>query len=516
MKLQILTLKSRVAVLEIDCPTAYYTRTPYTLALNGEAIDSANTNVITLFSLVPSMLYTAKVTFENGSELMCEFVTLKEEQYLDVCRFGAVSDGKTDCTAAINAAIASCTKGGTVYVPKGTYLCTPLFLKSHMTLYLDKGACILGNTDRLKYPVLPGVVQEGGQERSLGTWEGNPLDCFASLITAIDCQDLVIAGQGVINANADKSDWWHNSKARRTAWRPRVMFFNGCTNLSVIGLTVMNSPSWTIHPYYCDNVDVLAVTIQNPYNSPNTDGCNIESCKNVRIIGTHVSVGDDCVCFKSGKYYMSHAHYKKCEELLVRNCLLDHGHGAVVIGSEISCGVDGVLVERCIMKNTDRGLRVKTRRGRGNTSIVTNITFSQIEMHNVKTPFAINMFYFCDPDGHSEYVESKLPLPVDKLTPTIGTLICNNIKATGCQYAGAFFYGLPENPIQSVCMQNVEIEFDPNAQEGHPAMLDGIEPMKKKALMALNIKELRLENVVFKGYEGKMLDICQTESLTID
>ena len=108
---------------------------------------------------------------------------------------------------------------------------------------------------------------------------------------------------------------------------------------------------------------------------------------------------------KASKVFLGMKLKKSCEHTVIRNCLLDKGHGGIVIGSEMSGGVKDMVVTQCLMDHTDRGLRVKTRRGRGNTAVIDGLVFRNVEMRGVKAPFVINMFYFCDPDGHGPYVQ---------------------------------------------------------------------------------------------------------------
>ena len=118
-----------------------------------------------------------------------EITTEDETILLDVRSFGAKGDGEHVDTEMIQAAIYSCPAGGTVRFPKGTYLTAPLFLKSGVTIWLEEGAELLGLTDRKEYPILPGMTIPGmdsEREYNLGSWEGNPLDIFASLITGIE------------------------------------------------------------------------------------------------------------------------------------------------------------------------------------------------------------------------------------------------------------------------------------------------------------------------------------------
>ena len=193
---------------------------------------------------------------------------------------------------------------------------------------------------------------------------------------------------------------------------------------------------------------------------------------------------------------------KSCEHTVIRNCLLDKGHGGIVIGSEMSGGVKDMVVTQCLMDHTDRGLRVKTRRGRGNTAVIDGLVFRNVEMRGVKAPFVINMFYFCDPDGHSPYVQCREALPVDEYTPKLGTLTMENIVATDAQFAGCYFDGLPEQPIEGVSMKNVTITFDPDAKEGQAAMADNRPLVKKLAIYAENVKNIELHNVKIEGYEA--------------
>ena len=126
----------------------------------------------------------------------------------------------------------------------------------------------------------------------------------------------------------------------------------------------------------------------------------------MQILGARISVGDDCIAIKSGKIYMGKFHTKRTEGVTIRNCRFERGHGSVTIGSEVACGITDVHVTKCCFIGTDRGLRIKTRRGRGERAVIDKLSFEHIKMDGVLMPFTVNMFYFCDPDGHSDYVQS--------------------------------------------------------------------------------------------------------------
>ena len=142
--------------------------------------------------------------------------------------------------------------------------------------------------------------------------------------------------------------------------------------------------------------------------------------------------------------------------------------------------------------------------------------FQNVEMRGVKAPFVINMFYFCDPDGHSEYVQCRDPQPVDDYTPRLGSLTMEDINATDAQFAGCYFDGLPEMPIGQVVMKNVHIAFAPDAQAGQAAMADGRPHVKKLAIYAENVKKIELHNVRIEGYEGERLQFANVGSFEED
>lgn len=315
--------------------------------------------------------------------------------------------------------------------------------------------------------------------------------------------NVVIYGKGVIDGCADHENWWKNPKIKRIAWRPRQIFMNHCENMVVQGIRVTNSPSWNIHPYFSKNLKFIDLEILNPKDSPNTDGLDPESCENVEIIGVYFSLGDDCIAIKSGKIYMGSKYKAPSKNLMIRQCCMRDGHGSITIGSEMAAGVLDLTVKDCLFIDTDRGLRIKTRRGRGEDAIVDNILFENIQMDQVMTPFVINSFYYCDPDGLTEYVRTKQPLPVDERTPNIKKLAFRNISCKNCHVAAAFLYGLPEQKIERVEMKNITVSYAEKTMSGVPAMMEGSIPCTKQGIYANNITSLEIENVKIEGCEGE-------------
>ena len=505
---------TRSASSELVNKDIYNTKNEYALYINNELYIKGQKNIISVFDLVPNTEYEFKLVCEN-KEVLKKIKTENEYVTLNVLSFGAKKDGKTLSTQFIQAAINACPDNGRVYFPKGNYLTGPLFLRSNITIELAEGARLIGDTNRENYPILPGMIMTTDEigEYNLGSWEGNPLDCFASIITGINVSNVNIIGKGIIDGNAQNSDWWKDVRTKRIAWRPRGVFLNKCNNIVLQGVKVCNTPSWNLHPYFSDNLKFIDLEIENPSDSPNTDGCDPESCKNVDILGVHFSVGDDCIAVKSGKIYMGRTYKKPCENLNIRNCSMNFGHGSVVLGSEMSGGIKNIKVSQCIFNQTDRGLRIKTRRGRGKDAIIDGVTFENIEMDDVLTPLVINMFYFCDPDGKTEYVWSKEKLPVDERTPYLGKFIFKDITCKNVNVAAGAFYGLPEMPIDEIDIINVKFNYSNDPKEGVPAMMTGLDPMKGKGLLFNYVNKVKIKDVVFENLHDKDIECNEVKSI---
>lgn len=308
----------------------------------------------------------------------------------DVKNYGVVDDGTTLATAAIQKAVDTCAAegGGKVVIPPGRYLIGPISLKSHVQIELEPGAVLLGSTNISDYQAID------------GRWEGVERKVYASLFTGHDLESVSITGRGVIDGRG--AVWWaanrqtgalrnrmgikgrepENPPEAPLRWpRPRVINLYHCTNVLVRDVTLLNSPAWTVHPVYCRNVTLDNLTIINPSNSPNTDAIDPDSCQDVRISNCHFDVGDDCIVIKSGYNEDGRRVGIPCENILVNNCTFAHGHGGVVIGSEMSGSVRNVTVANCVFDGTQRGLRVKTSLGRG--GVVENFRASNLVMRNI-------------------------------------------------------------------------------------------------------------------------------------
>ncbi len=505
MILSLLMVTARNAVIEIEDGGIYYTNRSYRIEVNGEYRRTANRVITSVPDLKPDTEYMIAAINDAGERFALKIRTRYEFVTLNVREFGAKGDGIQDDTLFIQAAIMACPKEGRVLVPRGNYQITSLFLKSDLNLELAEGAVLQANTDRNSFPKLPGLIESYNEkeEYNLGTWEGNPLTMYSGIITGIGAENVLLYGQGTIDGRAQLSDWWVNAKQMRGAFRPRLLYLNHCKNVTVQGLKFTNSPAWNIHPYFSRDLTFVDLTVENPQDSPNTDGLDPESCKNVLIAGSHFSLGDDCIAIKSGKIYMGSKYKTPCENITIRQCFMENGHGAVTIGSEMAGGVNSVTVQDCIFRDTDRGLRIKTRRGRGKDAVINKISFEHIRMEDVLTPLVINSFYFCDPDGKTQYVQTREPLPVDERTPEIKSLTFQDIDCKNCHVAAAYFLGLPEKKIEEISLKNCAFRFADEAKSDVPDMTGGLEPCSKMGIFASNVKKLILENVTVEGQEGE-------------
>ncbi len=387
--------------------------------------------------------------------------------YIDITEYGADFTGKINSSHLINRLIDSLSNsnGGTIFFPAGNYLCGPIILKSNVSLFTDAGAIIHFSDNFDDYlPMVP------------SRWEGVRVRNFISPIYAIDAENISIKGKGHFDGNGQK--WWDTwfdisrKNVTGTKWqkifreeneamlagneymqgmhnfhRPAMVMFYHCKRIEIEGVSFSNPPFWTISPTFSENITINNITITNPAHSPNTDGINPSSCKNVRISNCHISVGDDCIVLKSGRDADGRDVGIPTENVTITNCTMLDGHGGVVIGSEMSGDVKRVTISNCVFEGTDRGIRLKTMRGRG--GVVEHIRVSNIVMKDiVKEGIMINMRY------HPTPIE-----PVSERTPVFRNIHFSNINILDAKQ-GIAFYGLEEQNIEDVTFTDFSIQSE--------------------------------------------------------
>lgn len=485
--------------VELDDKTPFFSSVTHEVFLDGKKVKDRKENVFTLFDLKPDTSYSFSI---DGEEK--EFRTDKVSCILYASSF--VKENKCqDDTLRLQLAISFTPKGGRLVLDEKEYHVTSLRRKSDMVLFVPKGTTLNGNPNEKDYPLLPKEREDILNHRKLPcqSWEGDFYISKPSLLNRIETKNVTLVGEGVIDGLArDSKEFWHDVK-KLPYGRPSLIYSYDAENLTMVGLTLKNSPAWTIHPFLSRNLSFLNLFIQNPKDAPNTDGRDPEACTGREILGIRFSVGDDCIALKSDKRNLARHRKTPLSDCLIRNCYRKEGHGAIVLGSEAAYGIKDIKVERCLFEDTDRGLRIKTRRGRGRESIRDGILFKDIVRKNVLTPLVRNRFYFCDPDGKDFSVQDKNPHPVSERTPFLGSFTFDEIKAYDCSIAFGFFYGLPEQKIKSITIKDSLFTRKEDAKEGFPARLCDIEKRKKQGFVFYNVESVKLINVKTDGNEGE-------------
>lgn len=397
------------------------------------------------------------------------------DRTFDIRDYGAVEGGKVKNTRAINRAIEAAhdAGGGRVVIPDGTWLTGAIHLKSNVNLHLSDEALVLFNPELKDY--LPAVFSRH---------EG--MECYkpSGLIYALQCENIAITGRGRLHGQG--KPWWGNRETRKmsldgktvtdgtkrlnelcTAGVPvaqrrldgsegdfiRPSFINPvkCTNVFIEGITILYGPMWTVNPVYCENVVIRKVTVRTEGDyghTPNGDGINPDSCKNVLIEYCDMDTGDDCFTIKSGRAEDGLRVGRPCENIVIRHCQGRQGHGGVVIGSETSGGIRNIYIHDCTFNGTDRGLRFKTARGRG--AVIENIWAENIRMGRiVKEAIIVNTLRYTD----------RYPAhPLTDRTPTYRNLNFRNITCEYAKKAAIRIIGLPEKPMQGLKFDNLTIQ----------------------------------------------------------
>jgi polygalacturonase len=379
----------------------------------------------------------------------------------NVTKYGAVGDGKTLNTAAIQKTIdaAAAAGGGIVLIPEGKFLTGPFKLVSRIHLHLDSGATILISDDMKSYPM-------SGQR-------------YQDSITADGAQDIEISGPGTIDGQGHA--WWTAFEANKNMpHRPYLITLNKCSRVLVTGVTLCNSPMFHLVPRNCTDVTIKGITIKSPSNAHNTDGID-PSGWNYLITDCTIDAGDDNIAIKPNR---SRAPGNK--NYTITNCKFLHGHG-MSIGSGTEGGVEDLRVSNCTFDSTDAGIRIKTLRGRG--GVLQNLTYENLTMKNVKYAIRIIDYYperTAPQDPSTEKAE-----PVTATTPINKNITIRNVTATDSQYAGQI-WGLPEAPITDVTLSNVTISA-------------------KKGLVIHYAKGIRFTNSKITVEEGKPLTTYSAE-----
>ena len=413
----------------------------------------------------------------------------------NIMNYGAVADGLTLNSAAINKTIEECAAkgGGTVLIPRGSFVTGPIIMKSNINLHLDKGALVIFSSDFNQYPLV------------VSTFEGVEAARCQSPVTAENLENIAITGEGIMDGNGfywrplrkdkltetewkahlakyggvltdDKKTWYSSAKALKgfndktigkladgktvkdfedvkDFLRPNMIRIFNCKNVRIQDVTFENSPAWTTHIQFSEHISIKNLTVKNPWYGQNTDALDLESCRNALVEDCSFDTGDDGICIKSGRDEEGRRRGVPTKDVVVNNCLVYHAHGGFVVGSEMSGGVNNMFVSNCTFIGTDIGLRFKTTRGRG--GIVENVYVNNINMKDIAAEAILFDMYYMAKDPVVLAGEKREPpkieaRPVDETTPQFRNFYFRNIT---CKDAakGIFVRGIPEMHVKDIC-----------------------------------------------------------------
>jgi len=387
------------------------------------------------------------------------------QREFDIRDFGASEGGIVKNTEAIRHTIESAAKagGGIVVVPAGRWLTGAIHLDDNIDLHLAKGAELLFSQDVVDY--LPVVFSRH-----------EDVECYkySAFIYADGRTNIAITGEGILNGQG--KPWWLFKTEKQlnekllydmgTSGVPvdqrvfdgtegkelRPAFFQPmrCKNVLVEGVTFLYGAFWTITPTYCENVIVRKVHIvtEGDYgHTPNGDGVDPSSSRNVLIEDCVFDTGDDCIAIKAGRDADGLRVNRSCENIVIRNCRGLSGHGGIVIGSETSGGVRNVYATHCRFDGTDRIVRLKTARGRG--GVLERMWFKDLSGENIlREAIHLNMLY----------TGTRLPAqPVSVTTPAIRDIHFENIRCFSGKSYAVELLGLPERAIENVSFDDLSM-----------------------------------------------------------
>lgn len=266
-------------------------------------------------------------------------------QSFNVKDFGAVGDGKTKDTTAIQKAIDACAQagGGEVTLPPGTYLTGSIELKSHVHLIVPQGTILQGSGDKTDYPL------------ATARWEGKEKQAYLALIRADHAEGIAITGAGVIQGEKDIGKL-------RSPRGPTLIEPVECKNVHMDGMTLHGNQMWTVHPTYCRDVTISNLIIQT--TGANSDGIDPDSCQKVMIAHCSFATGDDNIAIKSGKGQEGVRVGRPCEDITIADCTFIKGYSSIAFGSELSGGIQNVHIQHCTFQKGRAALYLKSRSGR--------------------------------------------------------------------------------------------------------------------------------------------------------
>jgi polygalacturonase len=370
------------------------------------------------------------------------------QKVCDVREYGAKADGVTKDTEAIQKAIDDCSATpGLVKLSGGMFVSGPLLIKSNVTLDIEEDAELLASVDRADYK--PATLMR--------------LPSIEPFLRVQNAEHVTISGGGLIDGRGQV--WWDYVKGVKDSGvlgtdhpRPMGLLIDHSNHFTMENITFQNAGFWNIVPYYSDYLIFRNMKVLSPQRgAPNTDGIDPVSSSHITIDHYFASTGDDNIAIKSGPIN-SPGPDSPSTDIAITDCHFEAGHG-LSIGSELAGGAQHIHAERISFKGTDQGIRIKANRDRGND--VSDLTFKDITMDDVKTSILISEYYpKVMPEGE---VAAE---PVQRLTPHFHNIRIENVKSINSGSAGVIV-GLPESPVVDIELKNVDIQAKTGLQIGY-------------------------------------------------
>lgn len=424
-----------------------------------------------------------------------------------------VGDGKTDNTAALQALL---DMKGKLVLLRGEYMTGPLTVSSDTEIEFEEGAVLKFIADFDRY------------EPVYTRWEGVQCWCMHPCLFITGASNVRIHGKGVIDGNG--ASWWRTARERRNSsngpeselekkfaalnpgyedqpgggggrqvqfLRPPLVQIHRSCDVTIEDVKITNSPFWTVHPVFSDRLTLRNLVIENPADAPNTDGIDIESSTNVTVDSCFVHVGDDGIALKSGSGKSGIEDAAPTSNVRITNCTVKAAHGGAVIGSETAAGISNIEVSDCLFDGTDRGIRIKSRRGRG--GVLHDLVFRNLTMRNNLCPLVVNMFYRCGCSDMSCF--SLDPQPVTEETPCLYNLEITDCRGYDSRSSAAMIVGLPEKKVSNVRIRDC---FFSVASEGlrpvsESDMYLGLPEIEDRGIRLRFVENLDMENVHVEG-----------------
>lgn len=392
--------------------------------------------------------------------------------------------------------------GGTLVVPHGEWLTGRIELKSNINLNIPKGSvlrfsgwvkdfqpAVFTRIEGVEVMSLGACIYANGQTNIAVTGHGDLIGPTGGDIrNRIESSGVI---EDVVAANIPVKDRIYDGNQKSgTIFLPMFISPINCKKVYIEGVSLENTAFWNIVPIYCDGVIIRGIKV-NSVGIPRGDGIDIESSRNVLIEYSTLNCGDDCFTMKSGRGYDGLRVNKPTENVVVRYCLAQKGHGGITCGSETAGMIKDLYVHDCVFHETGVGIRFKTRRPRGGGG--QNLVYERIRMNLNGDAFKWDML------GGRMYVgelADRLPArPINELTPRYTDIFAKDILIEKCENL-VKVRGIPESPLENLKIENVQATCED---------LFTAHDMINSSFLNMNLKS-----------KGNVIDLLDTRNITFD